>query len=306
MKKILIAVAIFLAAARASAQLPQIDYTEAPYHHNMQRGYPCLYSGHLIFCTHQWGVYQLNTNVQGGFTMISAVGKIDPLFQSPKIAITGDCWQSSTRVAVTPYTPKWVVSIGTPPNCDQTGQPVPAQEVQVYRADGPQGFRWVGQIDAPQVVGTNAPLIIDGDYAFAPEGIFPATHWTKVDLNALAVVQAGVTNPPTQVVQPDIGGYTYSIQQITQQQFRAVRSGAVTPTPAVTPSPTPVPTPDPAAAWIENLFVEGITAGCGGGNYCPDAPVTRRQMAVYLLKAKYGASYLPPACVGVFNDVPCK
>jgi hypothetical protein len=28
----------------------------------------------------------------------------------------------------------------------------------------------------------------------------------------------------------------------------------------------------------------GITAGCGGGNYCPDAP-TRRQMAIFLAKA---------------------
>ena len=28
----------------------------------------------------------------------------------------------------------------------------------------------------------------------------------------------------------------------------------------------------------------GVTAGCGGGNYCPDAPVTRAQMAVFLLK----------------------
>jgi hypothetical protein len=37
-----------------------------------------------------------------------------------------------------------------------------------------------------------------------------------------------------------------------------------------------------AAAWIEALASEGITAGCGGGNYCPDAPVSRAQMAVFL------------------------
>jgi hypothetical protein len=29
----------------------------------------------------------------------------------------------------------------------------------------------------------------------------------------------------------------------------------------------------------------GITAGCGGGNFCPDNPLTRRQMAVFLAKA---------------------
>ncbi|HNA88042.1 MAG TPA: S-layer homology domain-containing protein [Anaerolineales bacterium] len=48
-----------------------------------------------------------------------------------------------------------------------------------------------------------------------------------------------------------------------------------------------------AAAWIKQLAVESITGGCGGGNYCPDAPVTRAQMAVFLLKAKHGASYSP-------------
>ena len=35
---------------------------------------------------------------------------------------------------------------------------------------------------------------------------------------------------------------------------------------------------------------EGITGGCGGGDYCPDNPVTRAQMAVFLLKAEHGSS----------------
>jgi len=36
---------------------------------------------------------------------------------------------------------------------------------------------------------------------------------------------------------------------------------------------------------IEALADSGITAGCGGGNFCPDAPLTRAQMAVFLAKA---------------------
>ena len=28
-------------------------------------------------------------------------------------------------------------------------------------------------------------------------------------------------------------------------------------------------------------------------------------MAVFLLKAKHGSSYVPPACAGVFDDVAC-
>ena len=62
---------------------------------------------------------------------------------------------------------------------------------------------------------------------------------------------------------------------------------------------------DFAAAWIEALAAENITGGCGGGDYCPLSPVTRAQMAVLLLKAKHGSGHLPPACVGLFDDVPC-
>jgi hypothetical protein len=60
---------------------------------------------------------------------------------------------------------------------------------------------------------------------------------------------------------------------------------------------------DFAASFIEQLYADGITAGCGNNNYCPDAEVTRDQMAVFLLRAKHGAGYAPPAATGVFNDV---
>ena len=59
------------------------------------------------------------------------------------------------------------------------------------------------------------------------------------------------------------------------------------------------------APWIEALAAEGVTTGCGGGNFCPDNLVTRRQMAVFLLKTKYGASHVPPPCAGIFGDVTC-
>jgi hypothetical protein len=46
-----------------------------------------------------------------------------------------------------------------------------------------------------------------------------------------------------------------------------------------------VPTSHPFFQFVEALVASGITAGCGGGNYCPDAPLTRGQMAVFLSKA---------------------
>ena len=59
---------------------------------------------------------------------------------------------------------------------------------------------------------------------------------------------------------------------------------------------------DFAANFIEQLFLDGITSGCAINNYCPDAEVTRAQMAVFLLKAKYGAHYVPSpqVCVLIY------
>jgi hypothetical protein len=58
------------------------------------------------------------------------------------------------------------------------------------------------------------------------------------------------------------------------------------------------------AAWIEQFANEGITSGCGGGNYCPEANVTRAQMAIFLLRGEHGSTYTPPPATGVFGDVP--
>ena len=65
-----------------------------------------------------------------------------------------------------------------------------------------------------------------------------------------------------------------------------------------------VPCPSTYANWIEQLSIEGVTAGCGGDDYCPDASVTRAQMAVFLLKTSQGSGYVPPPATAIFNDVP--
>jgi hypothetical protein len=59
-------------------------------------------------------------------------------------------------------------------------------------------------------------------------------------------------------------------------------------------------------AYIEAFYNAGITTGCGVGPliYCPEQPVTRAAMAVFLLRAKYGSSYTPPAASHYFADLP--
>jgi hypothetical protein len=54
-----------------------------------------------------------------------------------------------------------------------------------------------------------------------------------------------------------------------------------------------VPCPSLFANFIEQLFNEAITGGCGGGNYCPSNPNTRGQMAVFLDKTFGFAIYAP-------------
>jgi hypothetical protein len=61
---------------------------------------------------------------------------------------------------------------------------------------------------------------------------------------------------------------------------------------------------DFAASFIEQFFLDSITAGCGNNNYCPNAEVTRDHMALFLLPTKYGSGYSPPPPAGVFEDVP--
>ena len=47
---------------------------------------------------------------------------------------------------------------------------------------------------------------------------------------------------------------------------------------------TDVPPTYWAGAWIKQLVAEGITAGCGSDTYCPESPITRAQMAVFLVR----------------------
>jgi hypothetical protein len=86
---------------------------------------------------------------------------------------------------------------------------------------------------------------------------------------------------------------------------RGMNGSAYTPSPATGTVFGDVPISYWAAAWIERLSADGITGGCGGGNYCPDNAVTRAEMAIFLLRSERGALYEPPDATGtVFGDVP--
>lgn len=83
-------------------------------------------------------------------------------------------------------------------------------------------------------------------------------------------------------------GHSYIAQVLlgsgSNLSLRSVRvfyRRTVSPPPAVA-SFADVPTTDSRFRFVEALSAAGITAGCGGGNYCPNQAVTRGQMAVFL------------------------
>jgi hypothetical protein len=47
--------------------------------------------------------------------------------------------------------------------------------------------------------------------------------------------------------------------------------------------------------WIEQFYAEGYTTGCAANplRYCPEKGITRGEMAIFLLRAKFGPSYVP-------------
>jgi hypothetical protein len=119
-----------------------------------------------------------------------------------------------------------------------------------------------------------------------------------------------VTNLVYNRITAGIGGGEYGVDLPVLRQQMAVflekaKHGLCFTPPACTGLFKDVPCPSPFADWIEALANDGITGGCGGGNYCPTTSVRRDQMAPFLLKAEHGPSYVPPACAGVFTDVAC-
>ena len=68
-----------------------------------------------------------------------------------------------------------------------------------------------------------------------------------------------------------------------------------------------VPRADLFYRFIEAMVHNGVTAGCSATNYCSPSRTTREQMAVFVLVAREGRFYAPPACNPAaprFSDVP--
>jgi hypothetical protein len=87
--------------------------------------------------------------------------------------------------------------------------------------------------------------------------------------------------------------YSGTLAQTTSiHAFRVYYRLQVAPAPATATFPNDVPASHPLFRFVEAMARTGITGGCGTGAYCPDAPLTRGQMAVFIATA-LGLNNLP-------------
>lgn len=157
----------------------------------------------------------------------------------------------------------------------------------------------IGSLTLPYLTGAGAPATL----AAVTTGRPPLTHTWTVSLAGVDL--ATVTGNPAAWT-PPLGTALYQVRLVVQNADGTANGTA---TLNVVPSSF-ADVPPTHWAWnpIEILFARGISGGCGGEprRYCPDSVVTRAQMAVFLLAAKEGSTYSPPACVTPrFDDVPC-
>jgi hypothetical protein len=119
-------------------------------------------------------------------------------------------------------------------------------------------------------IGHASPAFSTGQY----DGFIAFSHLTADATNCAYSVRVTFAPAGHECVQ---GG-------LEVEKFRVAWVRQVSPPPAA-PTFADVPTGHPFFQFVEALAKSGITGGCGGGNFCPDAPLTRGQMAVFLAKA---------------------
>ena len=132
----------------------------------------------------------------------------------------------------------------------------------------------------------------------------PATYWAYADVEALAwngVTRGCAAGPalfcPNQMV-------TRAEMAVFIERAKRGSNFAYAATGTVFAD---VPSTHWAVGPIEQLRTDGITGGCAASplRYCPDRTITRAEMAIFLLKGRYGGTFNPGTAAGtVFADVP--
>jgi hypothetical protein len=138
---------------------------------------------------------------------------------------------------------------------------------------------------------------VDGDVAGSVTMVIAACGPGQINCTGLGTLTTGAAPAPgsiqtrldltphtvdnqnnTYFAQVNLSGGTSMTRLANARVFYRLQ---VSPAPAVA-SFFDVPPGHDFFRFIEALARSGITSGCGGGNFCPDAPLTRGQMAAFL------------------------
>jgi serine protease AprX len=280
----------------------------------------CTLLAHGASC----GLGPIESGGSATITIVGTPGAVGTLTSNALVSTTGldpnpnnDSAQVQTAVVACPFpAPTIAAPISVPPS-------TPGLAASVSSGPG-HAVAWTltgGSIDGGQ--GTNAITFTSGDpgttMILAVDDslggcVVPAAD-AMVSVDFLDVPPANAFHDFVNTVARNgvtagcgLGNYCPS-SPVTRAQMavfllKAELGASHVPPPATGTLFLDVPADSFAADWIEELASLGVTAGCGGNNYCPDATVTRAQMAVFLLKTHLGSAYVPPAAVGIFGDVP--
>ncbi|MCZ2150634.1 MAG: SBBP repeat-containing protein [Bryobacterales bacterium] len=111
------------------------------------------------------------------------------------------------------------------------------------------------------------------------------------------------------------GGFTVSVAEnatgvprtgsflVAGLRVLVLQQGTPPPIPLIQPF-ADVPAGHPFYDSIQLMRFYGVTTGCTITNYCPDAPTTRGQMAVFIVRALLGTDNFPVPGTQFFADVP--
>jgi hypothetical protein len=96
--------------------------------------------------------------------------------------------------------------------------------------------------------------------------------------------------PISYTVQNGANAYAMKVEasagtNMTWTSVRVFYRLQVSPPPATASFPIDVPTTSPYFRFVEAMAASGLTGGCASGRFCPDSPVTRGQLAVFLASA---------------------
>ena len=163
----------------------------------------------------------------------------------------------------------------------------------------PDGYHWYSTLDLPagaviDYIGVNSATTLDAAMGFTlhfrdhlggraelASFSFPAHDFATDYIGPLGIlVPANIDRVFVLDVELAPGLADYQFFGYVEVWWRRVVSD-----PPATPTFGDVPGSHAFYPFIEALAKSGITGGCGGGNFCPDASLTRGQMAVFLSKA---------------------